>query len=160
MARRTKQPKIEQPVALMRFTIVGPTVLYDRLLAACRAAYKRTGVKVQFMFEDVIPAPVPVTVVPLVTAPSVSAAQPALATAAGPGELARGRNKVVYQVANLLPATGASKQIVKAYLMRSGPCSARQVMDGTGLSQKAVESAIYGLKFVGEIRPISVALRR
>lgn len=71
-----------------------------------------------------------------------------------------GRNSVVYQVLNGTPPTGSTKAQVHAFLMANQAkghlCSAREVMDRTHLGQKAVESAIHGLRTEGWVKSVEV----
>lgn len=192
------------PEAMMRFTIIGPARLYDSFLTVCQDAFRQTGIKVQFHFDEVatgsgaavpepamagngngnghVAAPAPInsmlapTGVNLTPLPSNAAAVGSGVVIPRPGQTraaarkvatlainGQARNTVVYQAIDTAPVSGTTKAVVQAFLIRHGAMansnvgiSARQIMDGTQLGQKAVESALHGLRTAGVIRSVAV----
>ena len=155
---RNRQDRTATKESLIRFAIVGPASIYDAIIALGQDVFKRTGQKIHLHIDDV--AVVSVNQVQDQAdemAPVQRQAKPAPRMRAVAAQLhGNGRNQVVYQVLDRRPVSGASKSVVHTFLVQRGALSAREIMNGTGLGQKAVESAVYGLKVAGVIQPVAV----
>jgi hypothetical protein len=121
---------------MSKFTIVGPASLYEGILTLAAETFAQTGEKVRLSVDE-----------------GVDQADQVVRTTVLPSN---GRHKVVYQVLDPRPVSGRSKAVVQSFLIARGPASARQIQAGTGLAQKAVESAVHGLKVAQVIRPVAV----
>ena len=167
---RTRRPKVDQvtaaPESTSRFTIVGPTMfILAKLAILAQEVLTSTGQRMRLHVEelaDQATAPKVATAVPVNggaarhVSPVVPQIRRVVQSAVRP---AAGRNTVVYQVLNGAVPSGDTKQQVHAFLManqmKGKLCSAREVMDRTHLGQKAVESAIHGLRTEGFIESVA-----
>src|SRR3990167_9103278 len=126
--------KSKEPLA--KLTLVGPTSMISDVVALCMAQKVPLAINVEPLAQMVAPVEVP-QIIPTT-----------------------GRNTVVYRVADLNTPSGESRAIIHAYLLRHQAagklCSAREVRVGTGLGQKAVESAIHAMKVERIIQSIQI----
>ena len=166
-ARRSKVDQVAAPESTSRFTIIGPTMfLLSKIAGLAQEVFTTTGQKMRLQVEELgdqatvaprIAAAVPVNGgTARHTSPVVPQVRRVVPASIRP---TAGRNTVVYQVLNGAVPKGDTKVQVHAFLlanqMKGKLCSAREVMDRTHLGQKAVESAIHGLRTEGFIESVA-----